>query len=260
MTPPGWGWGSGWDRLTRRNALSPYPVIRLLTLDAAGWGENATGSGSLPSITISAATGSGSGDASASGALAQIAVTFADGSASGSATGSGSLAQITVTAPDGYATITGQVVTAPWSLSAGARNAGLFGDGRNLLALGDARNIWAPCADHNLVTLSIMRGPDYTSDMAIVGTLTKQPAETLLVEYDFSAQVGTRTLTSATVVPTVPTGVTISDSAQAGTVFQMWVAGGTHLQTYKISLTVTLVIAGHTEVIQDEVMILVEEV
>lgn len=96
--------------------------------------------------------------------------------------------------------------------------------------------------------------------MAIIGTMTKQPVETLLIECDFSAHVGTRSLTSMTVVPTIPAGLTLADSAQSGSVYQMWVGGGTDLSTYKISLTVTFVIAGHTEIIQDEVAVLVEEV
>ena len=96
--------------------------------------------------------------------------------------------------------------------------------------------------------------------MAIIGTMNKQPAETLLIECDFSAHVGTRTLTSMTVTPTIPTGITLADSAQSGAIYQMWIGGGTDLTTYKITTTVSFVIAGHTEIIQDEVMVLVEEV
>lgn len=260
MTTPGWGFAARDSRLTRQN-LWDRPVLYRLALDSAGWSEHASASGALAALALIAATGVGAGvqNATGSGSLAQLTLSAPAAYASGGAVCSGSLATIALTAPTGAGSAV-SVIPSPWSLSGSAPNASFSGSAPNVSLTGSAPNGAFTVPTHNLAAVSVMRGPTYTTDMAIIGTLNKQPAETLLIEADFSAHVGTRTLTSMTVTPTVPVGLTQTDTAQAGPVYQLWVAGGSHLTTYKITLTASFLIGGHTEVVQDEIMVLVEEV
>lgn len=249
-------------RLSRvtRNHLLAGGVVGLVTLDLLGWGLNGSASAALPSIAASAPSASASTSSGAFGSLPSLLASAPSAAAASSSAASGQLPAVTISPPSATATAGAQFVPALWSISCADHNAAFSAKARNSAFTGAARNAALSASDHTLFAASVMRGPDFGGPMAIIGTMHKQPIETLLIECDFSAHVGTRSLTSMTVVPTIPAGLTLADSAQSGAIYQMWVGGGSDMVTYKISLTVTFVIAGHTEITQDEVMILVEEV
>lgn len=82
------------------------PLPRTIFAPAAG-GTSVTADGALPSVSLTAATGSATGAATASGSLAAASLTAPAGNAMSSATTSGSLQAISLSAPTGSAATAG---------------------------------------------------------------------------------------------------------------------------------------------------------
>ncbi|MBK8858851.1 MAG: hypothetical protein IPN11_14555 [Opitutaceae bacterium] len=97
--------------------------------------------------------------------------------------------------------------------------------------------------------------------MALLGSFTKQPGETLPIDISFSSVVGGRTTTAITSVITVPSGMTQTGSAiQSGESLQIYVAGGTSGQSYPWKVVTTITIGGRDTIIEDEFDVVVLEV
>lgn len=77
--------------------------------------------------------------------------------------------------------------------------------------------------------------------MSILGTYTKQPAEVLDYDIDFTDWIGADTLATASAVAT-PSGITIDSTSiisPANLVAKVMLSGGTAGVKYKIEVTVT---------------------
>ena len=92
--------------------------------------------------------------------------------------------------------------------------------------------------------------------MTILETHTKQPADVLDYDIDYTDWLGSDTIASKTV--TADDGITIDSSAitGAGTRVKTWISGGTTATTYKITVTITTT-GGLTK--QDEFRVKVKE-
>ena len=92
--------------------------------------------------------------------------------------------------------------------------------------------------------------------MAFLNTFTKQPADRLDYDFDYSAfLLNTDTVISA-VFAVEPVGLTLDTQLVEPTFTKVWVTGGTAGNTYKITCTVT---TDHGRVKQDEIRIRVKE-
>lgn len=73
----------------------------------------------------------------------------------------------------------------------------------------------------------------------ILGTYTKQPADVLDYDVDYSEFLaGIDTLANKTVVAT-PAGINVDQSFIVGGRIKVWLSGGTNGVTYKITVTAT---------------------
>lgn len=98
--------------------------------------------------------------------------------------------------------------------------------------------------------------------MAHLGTITKQPAEKLPFDLDYSEVLGARTGTVGTPA-TVVSGAnppTISDTSLSGEVFQFYVNGGIDGGTHTLTITTSITVGGKLETVEDEISIVIEEI
>ena len=96
--------------------------------------------------------------------------------------------------------------------------------------------------------------------MALMGTMTKQPGETLPVDIDYTAVIAGRTVSSLTPTITVPSGITMVSNQVSGNVLQIYLSGGTDAQSYKWTISTSILIGGRTTIVEDEFIVLVQEV
>lgn len=91
--------------------------------------------------------------------------------------------------------------------------------------------------------------------MAIIGTFTKQPGEILPFKISYVDVLAGRTATSITPVMTLPTGLTSPAEVLSGSVYQGFVAGGTHGVDYIVTVVTDILIAGNVTRVEDEVRV-----
>ena len=96
--------------------------------------------------------------------------------------------------------------------------------------------------------------------MALMGSFTKQPGETLPVDIDYTAVIAGRTVSTLTPTITVPSGLTMVSNQVSGNVLQIYLSGGTAGASYKWTISTAIVIGGRTTIVEDEFITLVEEV
>lgn len=100
--------------------------------------------------------------------------------------------------------------------------------------------------------------------MAQLGTITKQPAEKLPYDIDYSTVLGSRSGTVGTPTTAItPSGAgspSISDTTLTGTAFQFYLNGGTDGNSYSLTITTSITVGGKIETVQDEISIVVQEV
>jgi len=99
--------------------------------------------------------------------------------------------------------------------------------------------------------------------MALIGSFTKQPGESLPIDISYATVIGGRTTTSVTPVVTVPSGMTMSETQDydVGTdTLQIYCAGGTTAVTYRWTVVCTIVIGGKDTIVEDEFDVVVLEV
>lgn len=75
--------------------------------------------------------------------------------------------------------------------------------------------------------------------MSILGKFTKQPAEVLDYDVDFSEWFSNRTDTPASFTVTADTGITVVGSTRSGNVVKIILSGGTSGTKYKITVRLT---------------------
>lgn len=98
--------------------------------------------------------------------------------------------------------------------------------------------------------------------MALLGSFTKQPGETLDCDISYETVLAGRTDIIANKSTSVtPAGLIVSTSSiiNAGTGIKLVVTGGTDAQTYKITVTATSD-ATPALIYEDEINVIVEEV
>lgn len=97
--------------------------------------------------------------------------------------------------------------------------------------------------------------------MAKVGTLKKQPQEVLSFTLSYADVLAGNTATSITpVVTSTPSGLDVTGVAVVGNVLQALVGAGLDGISYVITARTTLLVAGKTLVVEDEVTVRVKEV
>lgn len=72
--------------------------------------------------------------------------------------------------------------------------------------------------------------------MSVLGKFTKQPAEVLDYDVDFSDWLSNRTDLPQTFSVTVPTGIILDSSVRLGNVVKVVLSGGTSGQKYRITV------------------------
>lgn len=75
--------------------------------------------------------------------------------------------------------------------------------------------------------------------MSLLGTFTKQPAEKIDYDIDYSAWLTPGDDIASVVVTIDKTGLTIPQPQQASPVIKVWVSGGVDGAAYKITVTAT---------------------
>lgn len=96
--------------------------------------------------------------------------------------------------------------------------------------------------------------------MALLGYVMKQPRESGPVDIDYAKVIGDRTVTSITLAIETPSGMTLDSSGVTGSVAQLFVSGGTSGESYSWTILASILIGGHTTVVEDEFIVQVEEV
>ena len=91
----------------------------------------------------------------------------------------------------------------------------------------------------------------------ILGKFTKQPADVLDYDFDYSDWLDDRVDTIATQTVTADTGITVGTVSNASGVVKAWISGGTDGQTYKVTCTMT---SAGGRIKQAEISIRVKEV
>ena len=91
----------------------------------------------------------------------------------------------------------------------------------------------------------------------ILGKFTKQPADVLDYDFDYSDWLDDRVDTIATQTVTADTGVTVGTVSNASGVVKAFVSGGTDGVTYKVTCTMT---SAGGRVKQAEIEIKVKEI
>ena len=96
--------------------------------------------------------------------------------------------------------------------------------------------------------------------MAYLGVMTKQPAEGLPVDIDYSTVLAGRVGAVAGLPSvTAPAGIVVDEMDLSGNVFRFYVRGGTDKSAYTLEITASLSVGGTTEPVQDELVVLVRE-
>lgn len=73
----------------------------------------------------------------------------------------------------------------------------------------------------------------------ILATYTKQPADVLDYDVEYSDFMGGIDALSSKTVTATPTGINVDSSSIVGTRVKVWLSGGTNGVTYKITVTAT---------------------
>lgn len=96
--------------------------------------------------------------------------------------------------------------------------------------------------------------------MPLIGSFTKQPAERLPVDIDFTAVVASRTVDSISASVTVPSGMTMANQSITGNKLQIYVLGGATLNSYRWEIDTTITIGGIATIVEDEFDVVVLKV
>lgn len=97
--------------------------------------------------------------------------------------------------------------------------------------------------------------------MAVIGSFSKQPRETIPVDVDYSDVIGSGR-TASLIAPTIeaPAGMTLVSSIVSGTTAQLYITGGTAGASYCWTLLTDLTIGGKVTRVEDEFHVTVQDV